>query len=85
MAKTMENTMKMPSEAEVIQPAFETPVELAKRLGLPVANIRHLIKTNQLDHLHMTPGKRNPKIPAGSWERYLQACVTRGHQNGGNP
>ncbi len=61
---------------------LETPAELAQRVGLPVANIRHLIKSQQLDHIYTTPGQRNPKIPNGAWERYLEAYVIRSNQNG---
>lgn len=52
---------------------LETPAELASRIGVPVSTVRHLIKTHQLDHIFLTPAKRNPKIPAGAWEKYIQA------------
>jgi hypothetical protein len=51
---------------------LETPKELADRVGLPVTNIRYLIREEMLDHIFTAPGKRNPKIPTGAWERYLQ-------------
>lgn len=55
------------------QMTFESPAQLAERVGLPVTNIRHLIKANLLDHVYTTPKKRNPKIPSGAWERYLES------------
>lgn len=55
----------------------ETPKEMAERVGIPVSNVRYLIKTGQLAHVYTSPGKRNPKIPLGAWERYL-ARVTGG-------
>ena len=50
---------------------LETPKELAARVGLPVANIRYLIREDMLDHIFTAPGKRNPKIPMGAWEKYV--------------
>lgn len=33
--------------------------------------------TNQADHIFTAPGKRNPKIPSGAWEKYIsQFTVT---------
>jgi len=52
---------------------LETPAELASRIGVSVSTIRYLIKTHQLDHIFLTPAKRNPKIPAGAWDKYIQA------------
>lgn len=49
----------------------ETPKEMAKRVGIPVSNVRYLIRTGQLAHVYTSPGKRNPKIPLGAWEQYL--------------
>ncbi|PJI86001.1 hypothetical protein BC777_2355 [Yoonia maricola] len=49
----------------------ETPKEMAQRIGIPVSNVRYLIKTGQLAHVFTSPGKRNPKIPIGAWEHYL--------------
>lgn len=49
----------------------ETPQEMAARVGIPVSNIRYLIKIGQLAHVYTSPGKRNPKIPLGAWEKYL--------------
>lgn len=69
---------------------LETPAELASRVGVSVANVRYLIKTNQLDHIYLTPGKRNPKIPLGSWERYVRShtikanCTDRSTRDGGS-
>lgn len=67
----------MGTQVAISQNPFETPAQLAARVGLPVANIRHLIKTQQLDHIFTSPGKRNPKIPAGSWESYLELNTIR--------
>jgi hypothetical protein len=50
---------------------LETPKELAARVGLPVTNIRYLIREDMLDHIFTAPGKRNPKIPMGSWDKYV--------------
>ena len=50
---------------------LETPKELAERVGIPVTNVRYLIREDMLDHIYTAPGKRNPKIPSGAWERYV--------------
>lgn len=50
---------------------LETPKELAERVGLPVTNIRYLIREDMLDHIFTAPGLRNPKIPSGAWEKYV--------------
>ena len=56
---------------------LETPKELADRVGIPVTNIRYLIREDMLDHIYTAPGKRNPKIPNGAWEKYVsQFTVT---------
>lgn len=56
---------------------LETPKELAERVGIPVSNIRYLIREDMLDHIFTAPGKRNPKIPTGAWEKYVsQFTVT---------
>lgn len=56
---------------------LETPKELADRVGIPVTNIRYLIREDMLDHIFTAPGKRNPKIPNGAWEKYVsQFTVT---------
>lgn len=56
---------------------LETPKELADRVGIPVSNIRYLIREDMLDHIFTAPGKRNPKIPTGAWEKYVsQFTVT---------
>lgn len=56
---------------------LETPKELADRVGIPVTNIRYLIREDMLDHIFTAPGKRNPKIPSGAWEKYVsQFTVT---------
>lgn len=57
--------------------ALETPAELAERVGVPVANIRRLIRAGRLDHIYISPGRRNPKIPSGAWERYLDEFMVR--------
>ncbi|SOC15170.1 hypothetical protein [Rhodobacter maris] len=44
---------------------LETPKELAERVGIPVSNVRYLIREDMLDHIFTAPGKRNPKIPVG--------------------
>lgn len=50
---------------------LETPKELAERVGIPVTNVRYLIREDMLDHIYTAPGKRNPKIPNGAWEKYV--------------
>lgn len=50
---------------------LETPKELAERVGIPVTNVRYLIREDMLDHIFTAPGKRNPKIPKGAWEKYV--------------
>jgi len=50
---------------------LETPRELAERVGIPVTNVRYLIREDMLDHIYTAPGKRNPKIPSGAWEKYV--------------
>ena len=56
---------------------LETPTELAERVGLPVTNIRYLIREDMLDHIYTAPGRRNPKIPQGAWEKYLAQFTVR--------
>ena len=58
-----------------VQIELETPQELANRVGLPVSNIRYLIASGQLEVIYTTPGRRNPKIPTGAWERYVENCL----------
>ena len=50
---------------------LETPKDLAERVGIPVTNVRYLIREDMLDHIYTAPGKRNPKIPSGAWEKYV--------------
>ncbi|WP_299588299.1 hypothetical protein [uncultured Tateyamaria sp.] len=50
---------------------LETPKELADRIGIPVTNVRYLIREDMLDHIFTAPGQRNPKIPSGAWEKYV--------------
>jgi len=56
---------------------LETPKELADRVGLPVTNIRYLIREDMLDHIFTAPGKRNPKIPNGAWEKYVSQFTVK--------
>jgi len=57
------------------QIALETPQKLANRVGLPVSNIRYLIASGQLEAIYTTPGKRNPKVPDGAFERYIETST----------
>ena len=63
---------------------LETPKELADRVGIPVTNIRYLIREDMLDHIFTAPGKRNPKIPSGAWEKY-DLAVHRHSRTQGRP
>ena len=36
-----------------------------------MTNVRYLIREDMLDHIYTAPGKRNPKIPSGAWEKYV--------------
>lgn len=56
---------------------LEKPKDLATRVGIPVSTIRHLIRSKQLDHVFITPGKRNPLVPEGAWERYINDSIIR--------
>jgi len=56
---------------------LETPKELADRVGLPVTNIRYLIREDMLDHIFIAPGQRNPKIPCGAWEKYVSQFTVK--------
>ena len=56
---------------------LETPKELAERVGIPVTNVRYLIQEDMLDHVYTAPGRRNPKIPQGAWEKYLAQFTVR--------
>lgn len=56
---------------------LETPKELAARVGLPVTNIRYLIREDMLDHIFTAPGQRNPKIPSGAWEKYVSQFTVK--------
>lgn len=58
---------------------LESPKELAVRINVPVSNIRYLIKAGDLDHIFIAPGKRNPKIPDGAWERCLEKLANAEH------
>lgn len=35
---------------------LETPKELADRIGIPVTNVRYLIREDILDHIFTAPG-----------------------------
>jgi hypothetical protein len=63
--------------------ALETPKELANRIGLPVTNIRYLIREEMLEHVFTAPGKRNPKIPKGAWEKYVSQFSVKAQADGG--
>jgi hypothetical protein len=56
---------------------LETPSELAKRVGIPVSNVRFLIREDMLEHIYTAPGRRNPKIPQGAWERYVERFTVK--------
>lgn len=56
---------------------LETPKELAARVGLPVTNIRYLIREDMLEHIFTAPGQRNPKIPSGAWDRYIERFTVK--------
>lgn len=60
-----------------MEKSFETPNELAARVGVPVANIRRLIREGELEHIYLTPARRNAKIPNGAWERYLDRSIIK--------
>jgi hypothetical protein len=61
---------------------LETPKELANRIGLPVTNIRYLIREEMLEHVFTAAGKRNPKIPKGSWEKYVSQFSVKAQADG---
>lgn len=69
--------MEHPKDNKKKKPPIEKPKQLADRVGIPVSNVRYLIKSGKLEHVYTSPGKRNPKIPAGAWERYLQEHAVR--------
>ena len=56
---------------------LETPKELAERVGIPVSNVRYLIREDMLDHIFTALGRRNPKIPQGAWERYVEKFTVK--------
>ena len=56
---------------------LETPKELAERVGIPVTNVRYLIREDMLDHIYTAPGQRNPKIPSGAWEKYVSQFTVK--------
>lgn len=60
-----------------MQKLLETPKELAERVGIPVSNVRYLIREDMLDHIFTAPGRRNPKIPQGAWERYVEKFTVK--------
>jgi len=71
------NVKKKKVKKKTEKPTIENPKDLAGRIGIPVSNVRYLIKSGKLEHVYTSPGKRNPKIPAGAWERYLQEHAVR--------
>ena len=60
---------------------LETPKELAERVGIPVTNIRYLIREDMLDHIFTAPGQRNPKIPSGAWEKYVSQFTVKAQKS----
>lgn len=50
-----------------------TPKQLAEIAGVPISNIYYLIKSGRLEVIYTTPGKRNPKIPSGAWEKCIDS------------
>ena len=38
-----------------MQKLLETPKELAERVGIPVSNVRYLIREDMLDHIYTAP------------------------------
>lgn len=56
---------------------LEKPKDLAARVGVPVSTIRLLIRSKKLDHVFVTPGKRNPRVPEGAWDRYINDSIVR--------
>lgn len=58
-------------EQKLTETHLESPQQLADRVGVSVASVRQLIRAGKLDHIFLSPGKRNPKIPQGAWERYI--------------
>ncbi|WP_171135045.1 hypothetical protein [Ruegeria sp. HKCCD7221] len=65
-----------------MQKLLGTPKELTERVGFPVSNVRYLIREDMLDHIYMAPGRRNPKIPPGAWERYVDNFTVKACQEG---
>ena len=63
---------------------LETPKELAERVGIPVTNVRYLIREDMLDHIFTAPGKRNPKIPSGAWEKYVAQFTVKAEPRAAN-
>ena len=44
---------------------LETPKELAERVGIPVTNVRYLIREDMLDHIFTAQGNETRKSPKG--------------------
>jgi hypothetical protein len=61
---------------------LETPQQLADRVGIPVSNVRHLIRDKLIEHIFVSPGKRNPKIPSGAWEKYVAQYTVKAQSKG---
>lgn len=56
---------------------LESPRELAERVGVSVATVRKLIKAGKIEHVFLSDAKRNPKIPKGAWEAFLEQNTIR--------
>ncbi|WP_417240714.1 helix-turn-helix domain-containing protein [Celeribacter halophilus] len=56
---------------------LETPKELAERVGVSAATVRKLIKAGKIEHVFLSDAKRNPKIPKGAWEAFLEQNTIR--------
>ena len=65
---TMEPSSRLP---------LESPRELAERTGVSVAAVRRLIRQGLLDHVFLSPRRRNAKIPIGAWERFIEQHLVR--------
>jgi excisionase family DNA binding protein len=56
---------------------LESPRELAERVGVSAATVRKLIKAGKIEHVFLSDAKRNPKIPKGAWEAFLEQNTIR--------
>ncbi|MFV0339947.1 MAG: helix-turn-helix domain-containing protein, partial [Parachlamydiaceae bacterium] len=57
-----------------MQVNFESPKELAERLGWPVRRVRLLIQANQLRHIRIG---RTIHVPEGAIEEFLDANMVK--------